>query len=424
MSSRSDSDRPRRGLWRKALPAFLVVGAAAAVGVIWAALPAKDETAAPKDRPPVNVHVEVVEAAKDVPDTFALAGSVEPYLTVKVAAEVSGRVEAYAGRSDPPTETGEPAWATNPGKRGQPIEEGDRIEAGHPILYLNTDLLKAAHDQTKAQLEYDQRELAAIRKLLAKEVAADLEVEQKQTQVSLAEARLSQAEAQLKRAAIHAPAGGVLNRSWVEEGEYVQPGAPVAEIVQTHRVKVVVDVPERDIGFLNVGDRHRIFDKLAGNLNRDGEITYISELADPGTRTTRIEMTVDNREGRLRSGQIVRVQLTRRVLPAAILIPLDAVIPRETDHPDADTGAAPEGKYTVYVVENGQAVPREVEIDLRFVRGRRIRVESGLHDGDRLIVKGHRLCGPGQKVKEMPPEAAAAGETVPAPARQGRAAEK
>jgi len=423
MSSQSNNDSPRGSWWRKCVPLFIIGGAAAAVAIIWAVLPAKDDTAAPQDRPPVNVHVEVVESAKDVPDTFTLAGSVEPYLTVKVAAEVAGRVEAYAGRSDPPTETGQPAWATNPGKRGEPIEEGDRIEAGHPILYLNTDLLKAARDQAQAQLEYDRRELAAIRKLVAKELVADLEIEQKQTQVSLAEARVSQAEAQLKRAAIHAPAGGVLNRIWVEEGEYVQPGAAVAEIVQTHRVKVVVDVPERDIGFLKVGDKHKIFDKLAGKLKRDGGITYISELADRGTRTTRVEMTVDNREGLLRSGQIVRVQMTRRVLPAAILIPLDAVIPRETDHPSADTGAAPEGKYTVYVVENGLAVPREVEIDLRFVRGRRIRVESGLHDGDRLIVRGHRLCGPGQKVKEMPPEAAPA-TTVPASVRQGHAAQK
>ncbi len=115
-----------------------------------------------------------------------------------------------------------------------------------------------------------------------------------------------------------------------------------------------------------------------------GQITYISALADQGTRTTRIEVLVDNHEHRLRSGQIVRARLTRRVLRDALLIPLAAVIPLEKG-------------YSVYVVRDGQAELRQVELGL--LKGRDVQVLSGLAPGDELIVSGHRYVGPGQKVK-------------------------
>jgi len=118
-----------------------------------------------------------------------------------------------------------------------------------------------------------------------------------------------------------------------------------------------------------------------------GTITFISELADPRTRTTRMEITLDNKQRLLRSGQIVRASLTRRILKDAILIPLLAVIPME------DSKA-------VYVVNSTQAKRREVEIDI--IRGDQIQITSGLKPGDKLIIAGHRFVAPGQKVNIVP----------------------
>ncbi|MBU0617299.1 MAG: hypothetical protein KKI02_06265, partial [Planctomycetes bacterium] len=114
-----------------------------------------------------------------------------------------------------------------------------------------------------------------------------------------------------------------------------------------------------------------------------GQVSYISELADELTRTTRVEITVGNPEHRLRSGQIIRARLTRRVLTDVIMIPLGSVIPLE------------QGRV-VYVANDGQAERREVELGL--IKGRSVRILSGLKAGDRVIVAGHRYVGPGQPV--------------------------
>ncbi len=93
---------------------------------------------------------------------------------------------------------------------------------------------------------------------------------------------------------------------------------------------------------------------------------------------------MDNRDHALRSGQIVRVRLTRRMLQDVIMIPLAAVIPLE------------EGRV-VYLEREGQAERRAIE--LGFIKGRNVQVLSGLAAGEQLIVAGHRYVGPGQAVR-------------------------
>ena len=134
-------------------------------------------------------------------------------------------------------------------------------------------------------------------------------------------------------------------------------------------------------------------------------INVKSELADEHTRTSRLEITVDNRERLLRSGQIVRARLTRRVLNDVIMIPLGSVIPLERGR-------------VVYVVEGGQAQRRLVE--LGFIKGRSVQILAGVEAGDLLIVAGHRFVGPGQPVTivsdERPAAQTSLSSSVPPPA--------
>ena len=172
---------------------------------------------------------------------------------------------------------------------------------------------------------------------------------------------------------------------------------PVATIVDVETVKVVVDVPERDVHYLAVGQADKP-DILVGSREGrrlTGEITYISEVADNLARTTRVEISVSNardEKGRrpLRSGQIVKVVLTREVLDQAILIPLSSVIPLEDEH-------------RVYIVNDSQAHERTVK--LGFYRGNQVQVIGGdLAEGEKLIIRGQRYVAPNQTVRVVPNE--------------------
>ena len=342
------------------IPLLILSSAGAGVFWIWMLAP-REEAAKPVEAPKVNVTALTVQALPEVRDGLDLPAVVEANRVMHVAAEVDGRIERVA------------------------CEEGSRIKAGEPIIFLNTDLLQAEFNRAKAKVEYDAKQHERIENLMKDGVATAKELDDVAVSLAVSKATLEAAQTRLERSKIAAPVGGIVNDVPVEKGEYVGPGVTVAEIVDIDTVKVVVQVPERDVQFFRTGTEAKLIADINGTQEPiTGTITYISSLADEGSRSTRLEISVDNRQRRLRSGQIIRAQLTRRVLKNVIMVPLEAVIPLEV------------GK-AVYVVEDGKAARRKVE--LGAIKGRDVQILSGLKPGDRLIVAGHRFVGPGQAVE-------------------------
>jgi len=378
----------RKSIWRWVGPALILTAAVAGVVVV-VLLPPRDKTQEVTPPEPMAVGVETVTAVASLHDTVELDGSVEPQWVVNVAAEVSGRVERYATIASCPA---------------RPLKEGDPIAAGALILYLNKDLLEAEFQRAFEQHEFDQRDLKRVEQAVARNVATPMQLDEAKTRERISGAILADIRARLDRTTIRSPVAGVLNKLPVEVGEYVQPGTPVAQVVNTDTMKVVVDVPEKDIPFLRLGDEVQIFDHIGGPQLAVGKITYISKLADDLALTTRVEIEVSNEDKNLYDGQIVAVRLHRQDIPDAILIPLRAVIPLEAG-------------YLVYVIEDGKVAKRRVEIDVVLVTGGELQV------GDVLIVDDPRQVGPDQQVEVVetttPPAsrpAATASATGSAPA--------
>lgn len=377
-ATESSQASPPRGVWRAWLVSgVLLVGAAAVVGTI-AMLPPPDDKPPPPEVVPVNVEVQPVAVTPALEDTFDLSAVIEPEAVVQVAAEVPGRIERFATRSQ------SLAWRGQHFPADQPVEEGQPVAAGDPIVHLNQDLYQARYDKALAQYEYDEREFRRIQDLYERGATSRVELDDARTARDISKAALDEAQRELERTTIAAPIGGILNKLPAEVGEYAAPGQPVAEIVDINRVKVAVYVPERDVYYLAVGQPADVVALNPQETHHRGIITYISEIAEPETRSTRLEITIDNHDHALRSGQIVIARLTRRVLEDIIMIPLQAVIPLEV------------GRVVYVVDDDGKARRREVKLGM--IKGRQVRVLSGLEPGERLIVAGHRYVGPGQAV--------------------------
>jgi membrane fusion protein (multidrug efflux system) len=356
----------RGGVARKAVKLVIILAALGALVGVGLGVSSNKNDIPPAEVAPVKVAVIPVVAEPTFEDTFELPGVVEPNKVVEVSAEADGKVEWIGPK------------------------KGSIVRTGDPLVRLNTDLLEAQLQVAQAQAGNNQTEFDRIKGLVEKGAAPSRDLDRAATQLAISKAQLEEARVRLARARIVAPMTGVLNNVLVEEGEYVTavPATTVAEIVDTSAVKVSAEIPERDIAFLSVGDKADVLVDIKGcPTTLTGSTTFISQLANPRTRSTRLEITLGNQEGRLRSGQIVHVRLTRQVLKNTILIPLLAVIPME------------DGK-AVYVVESSKAVRRMVQ--LGAIKGDRVQILSGLQPGDRLIVAGHRFVAPGQNVDIVP----------------------
>ena len=332
-------------------------------------------------RTPENVTVEVIRPIEILEDTFELHAKVEPNRVVHVAAEVAGRVKQIC------------------------CTEGRRVsnrQKEKPLLRLKTDLLQAAFDSAKARADLDKTEHERMKRLHARGAASDSELDTAAGRAAVTKAALDEARGYLERATIYPPIAGVLNRLRVELGEYVQPGQVVAEIVDADTVKVVADVPERDVHFITLGGEVTVLYTFQRRpMRREAKVTYVGRLAHERSLTTRVEIAMDNRDGKLFSGQIVTVRMVRRRMPNVIMIPIDAVLPQRADEGGSAT------RYIAYVVEGGKARRRDrIELDRNVIKGKRIRVVAGLHAGERLIVRGQRYVGPDQDVRVIEPKGA------------------
>jgi len=387
--------QPGRAAW--ITPVLVLTGAVVFV-LLLMLLPGKAKNDPEPTENVVRVSTLRIEPIERLVNEFTLKAIVEPWATVHLSAETAGRIEKIQAR------------------------EGDVIRSAQPLIFLRRDLHVARMEQARAKYDFDVREARRVADAQRRNVATAMEVDTAESALKTSKAALDLSQAELDRTTIHAPAAasakangqiGILNHLPVEVGDYVQPGTPVAEIVDTRAVKVIVDLPERDVRFLTVGDAVKVEIEALADGTLDGVVNFIPVVANERTRTFAVEVRVDNPAGRIRAGMIARVHLTREVLADAILVPLEVLTPLGTDG---------EPLYAVYVVADGKATRRVVRVGM--LRGQQVQVLSadgheGLTAGDELIVKGHRLVSEGQKVEVLPnpqdaerPDVEAAGAAV------------
>lgn len=345
---------------------FLIVIGAVAFVVM--RRPAK---AAETSSTPAEVAIDVsVQALKPVtmPDAILLPASVEPVKSVTVSAEIPGKVE-WLGAAE-----------------GASVKEGQElVRIDRRTLQNGVDLAQVAFNA--AETNFKRNEPLHEKGMIS---VSDFDA----ARVTLAAARtsLEAAKIALDKSTIKSPASGVLNRKYIEIGEYVSPGRNVFDIVDVSKVKVVVQVPEKDITFVKCGTLMGVMLGTGEDSIVPGVVSYRSVVADVNTRTYRVEVTVDNAQMKLLPGMIVRMVLLRRMIENAIAVPLFTVIPHE-------------GRAVVFVAtDDSRASEREVK--LGTTDGHNIEVTSGLKAGERLVTEGQRQLRDGQLLNIVKAEGA------------------
>jgi membrane fusion protein, multidrug efflux system len=307
------------------------------------------------------VPVSVVEVTPSpMKDMLVLPGETEAWLDVVLGAETGGRVD----------------WVGP--------KEGDFVKDGNLIARIDVAVLKAALDRAEAALKladdlYERRVKLFERKIINQEELDKVLAEQ-----ALATANFRQARVEYDRGFTRAPISGLVNHLFVKEGEFVDRGKPLVEMVNVDQVKVNVNVPEMDVRFLKKGQKAMVRVDAFPDREVVGTIDFVAYKADPATKTFLAKVLIHNPGHDIRPGMIARVAFLRRLIPDAISAPLFALI---------DKG----GERILFVEKDGVAHARTVSIGV--IEGDRVQITSGLQPGDRLIVTGQREVEEGMKVQ-------------------------
>lgn len=284
------------------------------------------------------------------------------------------------------------------------LVEGQSVTAGDPLLELDPakrrlELAAArAHvSEAAASVENVRRQVSRQRELQARNISSQSALDDSETELRLAHAKLAAAKADLgvesralEEATVRATFDGMVVRRMVSLGEYVQVGRSLVEIVSLNPIEVEFRVAEIDSSFVRLGQEVAVHVAPYPDRSFGAKVTVISPTIDPNTRTLRVKAVVDNAEGLLRPGLFARADLGLSVHEGVAVVPSSAVLQRVDGS-------------VVFVLDGTNRATRRV-VQLGSFQEGRVEVTKGLQAGDRVLVRGHADLLDGQQVRLYVPD--------------------
>jgi RND family efflux transporter MFP subunit len=266
---------------------------------------------------------------------------------------------------------------------------------------LDEKVVDESNDQFQASVESEAaakeaisaaQERVAVAK--AKIIQARAALEEARASVKVAEATYERSKVLLGYTEITSPYDGVITRRTYNRGDFIRAAdsggearMPLLSVERTDRMRVVVQVPDRDVPYVDEGDPADVETDAYPGRTIKAKVSRMAASEDEATRTMRTEIDVDNPGGKLRRGMYGRVTIHLYPgNPSALTVPSAAL-----------RGKA-EGTHAEVWVER-QGFAHKLNVTIGADNGVRAEVLAGLQPSDRVIVRANGPLQEGTPVK-------------------------
>jgi RND family efflux transporter MFP subunit len=286
------------------------------------------------------------------------------------------------------------------------VDAGDFVKAGDVLLELDDELAKIALERVTVAREQAEHELTEARRLetearnLAKTGAfAKSEAQSRETALKVgmtglrrSEVLESEQKSIIERHRLPAPFDGVISGKLAEEGEWVQTGTPVLELVETGSLRLDIQAPQEIHARLAANPPVTVVLDPFPDRKLAGRLAAIVPVQDEVARTFLARIEMDDPEGLAAPGMSARAVFEFAGKDEVLQVPRDAVVrfPDGTAKVWIVTGTGAQTLAAPRVVRLGQALEGAIEI------------LEGLEPGTRVVVRGNEGLREGQPVEILP----------------------
>lgn len=347
----------------------VVLGAAAAVAhqqgwIASGVASLKGEASAapePRAATPRSIPVEVAPARQaQVTSDISSIGSLQSDESVKVASEVAGRIHDIRFR------------------------EGEQVKAGDVLVQLDDALVKASQAEMEARLQLAKANYERAQQLQKTGSGTARSLDEAFAELNTATALLNLQQVQLAKHSIRAPFDGVVGLRSVSVGAYIDTGTALVNLEKLDTLKVDFKVPEIHLGNVAPGQSVSISVDALPNRSFTGTIYAIDPMVDVNGRSLSVRARLPNQDMVLRPGLFVRVVVKGRDARSAVFVPEAAIVPQGQDR-------------IVWVVENGKAVQRKVQLGQRLAG--EVEILNGLAPDAQVVTAGQGRLRPNAVVE-------------------------
>lgn len=294
------------------------------------------------------------------------------------------------------------------------VEVGDYVRAGQRLVRLDTLKLdiqlrenegrvararatlvqqEVSHEQAQSNLNRTKRlrgngaisEQSYDDKLAALHLA-EQSIDVAKAELAQAEAQLADAKSERERAIVTAPVSGIVSERNARAGALAG-NTPLVNLIRDGEIEFAAEVPESELRLLKAGQMVQLH--LPDGKDVRGYVRLVSPKIDRQTRLGTVFITLTDKHPTLFSGAFGKAEVVF-AQNQAILVRDSAVL--------HDTNRA--GETAVFILSNGKAVKRKVELG-RHKNGA-VEIRSGLQAGDQIIERAGPLLRDGETVSAAP----------------------
>ena len=253
------------------------------------------------------------------------------------------------------------------------VEEGEKVQAGDPLLQIETDRLRLELNRSESNLKKMKSELERTsalyeRKLVSSDTYEKLKFEYESLQASYELSKL-----ELTFATVAAPIDGVVSKRYIKVGNMVNTNQPVYQITDFDPLHAVVYVPEKELNKIRLNQIARVQVDARTDTTFQGFVKRISPIVDADSGTFKVTIEVNDDQEMLKPGMFGRLVVIYDERQDTVLVDKNAVLS--------------EDKATwVFVAKDGRAERRTIKPG--YVNETHIEVLDGLLDGEIVVNMG------------------------------------
>ncbi|MFD1770296.1 efflux RND transporter periplasmic adaptor subunit [Sphingobacterium suaedae] len=296
----------------------------------------------------VAVRADVADL-REVNAQYISNGVFAPKQEVKLAAEAAGRVIRVL------------------------VDEGDFVRAGQTLAIVNGDKQSINVNNAQANFNNAKSELSRFESAYATGGVTQQQVEQARLQLENAKNNLKTAQISASDLNVTASFAGVVNKRSIEPGSYVNAGTEMFEIVNVSTLKLLVNVDEKNIGQVKVGQSIKVESTVLPDQTFNGTVKFIAPKADASLNFP-VELEIRNNTANdLKAGMYGTAYFGGEGVVNVLTVPRTAFVGSVSSN-------------QVFIVENGKAVLKTVVAGRSF--GDYIEIISGVEKGTQVITSG------------------------------------
>lgn len=295
----------------------------------------------------LNVNAKILKH-QSLTDGFTTTGLILPDEEVNLAFETSGKIISIY------------------------FKEGTVVHKGQLLAKVNDAPLQAKLKQLETKLTLAKNRVYRQEQLLKKDAASKEAYEEATTNLATLQAEIDAVKVDISLTELRAPFEGVVGLRQVSVGAFATPSTVVARLTKMSPLKIEFSVPERYANEMKSGVELDF--TIEGMLDAFHAKVYAVESAvDRDQHVYTARALYQNGDRKLKPGQYASIQLKRKQISDALVVPAEAIVPEM-------------GVDKVFCYRSGKAVPVDVKAGIRT--DGEVQILMGLHVGDTIITSG------------------------------------